>query len=301
MKFKISNEHIILLLLLLLLLAYIVFFINYHLYYKMSSQEQAESTPISMYESDKEDIVDISERKNCTCDAGYMSSENFEGCEGCEGCEAYENCDACNICYENKKNDLIYEKIEQLIEENINLESPQIQSNEEIYFIVRNWLEQNEIIDLPFNFKRYLDEKFYGKSGSLDIDAYGRHEQDDIINIHGTRMRVLDVGIFTFEARDVNYLALREFISKKMKYIHSIDPESMYNNVSNWKKKNHVNGISFSDMCSLDFEFYNKGGGINMDAYGRPTEGDRINFHGFEMIVRNTGMFTFDIEKYVDK
>ena len=182
----------------------------------MSLQTQTESSPIGMYRDDQSDNEDIDKRINCTCDAANID------CTGCEGCEG---CDSCEACYDNKKNNLIYEKLIQLIAEKMDKDPGS--NPTQIHFLVSTWLKQHGIIDLPFEFKRFLDGLFHGKSGSLDIDAYGRHEVDSIINIQDTNMRILSVGIFTFEARDVNYLELHAFISKNMESNPQTDPESM--------------------------------------------------------------------------
>jgi hypothetical protein len=114
-------------------------------------------------------------------------------------------------------------------------------------------------------------------------------------------MRILSVGIFTFEARDVNYLATRAFITGKIEENPQTDPELMYGLVNTWLEENKIDGLIFSDKYSLDIEFYKKGGIYNMSAYGRPSEGDIINVFGTYVVVTNTGMFSFDIIEYEEK
>ena len=73
------------------------------------------------------------------------------------------------------------------------------QSNEEIYLLVMNWSKQNGIIDLPFEFKRYLDWRFYGKAFNLDIFAYGRHKVGSIINTIIPLIIVLNLNQFFYK------------------------------------------------------------------------------------------------------
>ena len=271
-----------------------------------------DSSSVSMYGNEDRDgdrdgdenLSDSGIRINCSCTAAYVNPQDCACCEACAYSTKYddrkdgEDCEDCTD--ENKYIVPIMHLIANLQEEN-----PSI-TPEQIHLLVASLLKQHNVDDLSFRLKVFLDGLFHSNtdntdntdnSYSLDIDSYGRHEIGSIINIDETNMRVLSVGIFTFEARDVNYLALRDFIIGKMNENPQTDQESMYTSVDTWLKENNVDSLSFSDKCSLDKKFYEKGGRYDLNRYGRPKEGDLINFHGYEMIVRNPGIFSFDIEK----
>ena len=135
------------------------------------------------------------------------------------------------------------------------------------------------------------------------MSSYGRPSECDIINVFGTYVVVTNTGMFSFDIReyDEQNEKVFKFISEIKKENPTISSESMYQIVDTYIQDNQITGITFDFISFLDYHFYGKGGGLNMGAYGRLSEGDIIKISDSDWIVSSVGMFTFDIIEYEKK
>jgi len=173
-------------------------------------------------------------------------------------------------------------------------------NSEDMYKRVMEWLETNWVTTLTFGIRSELDYFFNGKGGGLNMDAFGRPCEGDIIEVSGTNMVVTNASMFTFDVREYNEKNERvfKFISGLKEENPATSSEEMYQMVDAYMQENEITGLTFGFRSFLDFHFYGKGGGLNMDPYGRPQEGNIIKVHNTDFVVESVGMFTFDIQEY---
>lgn len=90
---------------------------------------------------------------------------------------------------------------------------------------------------------------------------------------------------------------IEDYIRKLLREFPDITPFGVYENLLGkfFDKNDEEYPFTYRDAYSLDINFFNRGGGHWLDAFGRPGENSVVEFDGNLYRAKNCGIFTFDL------